>query len=396
MEIPQSKVHDITLTISPDLPLWPGDTETTLERVLKIENGDGANVTRMSMSAHTGTHVDAPCHFLPRGDSVDQLSLDILIGAAEVIEVPEADHLSAEIFRQAKLSQGAKRVLFKTRNSKKWIKDSTEFCHDYAAITADGAEYLVERGIRLVGVDYLSVAPFAAIVPTHEILLKAGVIIVEGLNLSGVNAGDYTLYCLPLKIAHADGAPARAVLVENLSQEKIVNKTKIVLKIGDITREKVDMIVNAANSRLLGGGGVDGAIHHAGGPSIFEECKKIRESRGRCPTGDAVITTGGNLAATHVVHAAGPIWRGGGQQEEEQLRNAYRNSLRLAMENGGKTIAFPSISTGAYGFPIEKAAPIALKTVCDFAEEYPVFDEVRFVLFVDADYQTYARALRQL
>ena len=178
--------------------------------------------------------------------------------------------------------------------------------------------------------------------------------------------------------------------------EKIFNTTKVVLKRGDITLEDADVIVNAANSGLLGGGGVDGAIHRAGGPTILEECKKIRETKGRCPTGEAVITTGGTLSATHVVHTVGPIWHGGQEDEGQLLSNAYANSLRLASENGAKTVAFPSISTGAYGFPIDKAASIALKTVRDFVTANPGFDEVRFVLFSGADYHIYEEALRKL
>ncbi|NGX42333.1 MAG: O-acetyl-ADP-ribose deacetylase [Chlamydiae bacterium] len=178
--------------------------------------------------------------------------------------------------------------------------------------------------------------------------------------------------------------------------EKTFQKTKILLKRGDITQEQVDVIVNAANSGLLGGGGVDGAIHRGGGPKILEECRKIRETKGKCPTGEAVITTAGNLSARSVVQTVGPIWRGGEHNEEQLLHNAYFNSLRLASENGAKTIAFPSISTGAYGFPISKAAMIALKAVHDFIEENSTFTEVRFVLFSDADYHVYENALEQL
>ncbi|MFQ5729004.1 MAG: macro domain-containing protein, partial [Waddliaceae bacterium] len=133
------------------------------------------------------------------------------------------------------------------------------------------------------------------------------------------------------------------------------NTTRVLLKKGDITLEKVDVIVNAANSGLLGGGGVDGAIHRAGGPAILEECKKIRAIKGRCPTGEAIITTAGNLPATYVVHAVGPIWTGGQKDEGQLLGNAYENSLRIAVENAAKTIAFPSISTGVYRFPKERA-----------------------------------------
>ena len=167
-----------------------------------------------------------------------------------------------------------------------------------------------------------------------------------------------------------------------------IGKTKILLKRGDITKEEVDAIVNAANSSLLGGGGVDGAIHRAGGSAILEECKKI----GGCPTGEAVITTGGNLAATYVIHTVGPVWHGGGKNEAQLLRNAYQNSLWVALENNVKTIAFPSISTGVYRFPIEKASRIALEAVTDFIEEHAGMGEIRFILFSEGDLEVYKRS----
>ena len=154
---------------------------------------------------------------------------------------------------------------------------------------------------------------------------------------------------------------------------------------GDITRVKVDAIVNAANEGLRGGGGVDGAIHRAGGPAIMAACRKI----GHCPTGSAVITTAGKLPAKYVIHAVGPIWRGGNSGEPELLRSAYEASLQLAQEYGLKSIAFPSISTGAYGFPIEKACPIAIKAVLDHLAGETSLERVVFVLFTRDDYETY-------
>lgn len=141
---------------------------------------------------------------------------------------------------------------------------------------------------------------------------------------------------------------------------------KLVLVEGDITKQDVDAIVNAANSGLMGGGGVDGAIHRAGGPAILEECKKIVKKIGRLPPGQAVITTGGNLHARHVIHTVGPVWSGGGRKEAETLASCYRQSLKLAKKHGLRTVAFPSISTGAYGYPMEEAARVALGTVIDF------------------------------
>jgi O-acetyl-ADP-ribose deacetylase len=152
---------------------------------------------------------------------------------------------------------------------------------------------------------------------------------------------------------------------------------------GDITKVEVDAIVNAANSSLLGGGGVDGAIHCAGGPAILEECRKIVAKQGGCPTGEAVITTAGNLPAKYVIHTVGPIWQGGYENERELLANCYKNSLRLAVENNCKTIAFPNISTGVYRFPKAEAATIAVKTVNGFLKGITEIQKVIFVCFDD-------------
>lgn len=167
----------------------------------------------------------------------------------------------------------------------------------------------------------------------------------------------------------------------------------IILILGDITNEATDAIVNAANPSLMGGGGVDGAIHRAGGGAILEECKKIRAKQGNLPTGKAVITTGGNLKAKYVIHTVGPIWHGGNQGEPELLRSAYLESLKIAVANNCKSVAFPSISTGVYGYPKEKAAPLALETVINFLKENAAIEEVRFVLFDSQTSDTYNQAL---
>jgi O-acetyl-ADP-ribose deacetylase (regulator of RNase III) len=171
---------------------------------------------------------------------------------------------------------------------------------------------------------------------------------------------------------------------------------KITLLQGDITKQDTDAIVNAANSTLMGGGGVDGAIHRAGGPAILEQCRRIVAKTGRCPTGEAVITTGGNLPAKHVIHTVGPVYRGGRLGEPDLLASAYRNSIRAAVENGLESIAFPSISTGAYRYPIEKAARVALKTVTESVQRQRVVREVRFVLFSDEDLEVYRTAISEL
>jgi O-acetyl-ADP-ribose deacetylase (regulator of RNase III) len=159
---------------------------------------------------------------------------------------------------------------------------------------------------------------------------------------------------------------------------------------GDITKLNVDAIVNAANTTLLGGGGVDGAIHRAAGPRLLEECRTL----GGCKTGEAKITRGYNLPCRFVIHAVGPVWRGGGHSEEELLANAYRNSLRLAAQHGAKTMAFPCISTGAYGYPIESAARIAVREVKKFLGENPSLEKVVFVCFLQRDYEVYRRILK--
>ena len=174
---------------------------------------------------------------------------------------------------------------------------------------------------------------------------------------------------------------------------KVGNATLELIK-GDITDVEADAIVNAANSTLLGGGGVDGAIHRKGGPKILEECKRIRATEwpDGLPTGKAVITSGGNLKAKHVIHTVGPVWFGGFHVEAELLKQAYRNTLKLAASKGLKTIAFPSISTGAYGYPIEEASRIAVGTVKAFLEKEDRLERVIFVLFSERDFEVYLKA----
>lgn len=173
-------------------------------------------------------------------------------------------------------------------------------------------------------------------------------------------------------------------------------KGRIEIIQGDITKLEVDAIVNAANNSLLGGGGVDGAIHRAGGKAILEECLKIREKQGGCPTGEAVITTGGNLPAKYVIHTVGPVWRGGTKGEERLLRNAYRNSLGLAVENNLKTVAFPNISTGVYCYPKREAAQVALDEVTKFLAGDTQLEKVIFVCFNEDNFKIYREIAIQL
>ena len=183
-----------------------------------------------------------------------------------------------------------------------------------------------------------------------------------------------------------------------INHEFKVGKATVRLVRGDITEMETDAIVNAANSSLMGGGGVDGAIHRKGGPKILEECKKIRatECPEGLPTGKAVITSAGNLKARYVIHTVGPVWHGGNRGEAELLGQAYQNSLRLAVSKGLKTVAFPSISTGAYGYPIEDASRIALKAVEDFLEKEDKLGEVVFVLFSEHDLKVYMDSAKEV
>lgn len=208
-------IYDLSVPIGVDLPTYPGDPGICIQDWSKLANGDGANVSTLSFGAHTGTHVDAPAHFIEGTRKVELLDLEILIGEAEVINVPEEKRVIDEEFVTANCAAGSKRVLFKTRNSAFWAKDFTEFRTDFTYIDLRAAQRLVELGVKLVGIDYLSVEKFGA--KDHEVhraLLSHEVIIVEGLNLTDVPAGKYELICLPLRLrSHlGDGAPARAVL----------------------------------------------------------------------------------------------------------------------------------------------------------------------------------------
>lgn len=208
-------IYDISLPISSNLPVWPGDPAIVLEQVAAMDNGDEANVTRLNLSAHTGTHVDAPHHFMNDGRTVESLPLEALVGECYVLRVVNnVDEINAQVLENAKIPQNVSRLLFRTRNSELWRGGQSRFQTDFVAVSEDGARWLVERGVKLVGVDYLSVAAYSQPVPTHRALLAAGVVILEGLDLSQVEPGAYILYCLPLKLVGADGAPARAILVK--------------------------------------------------------------------------------------------------------------------------------------------------------------------------------------
>jgi arylformamidase len=207
------RTYDITLTITPQSIVWPGDSPVVIKHTSSIASGDNANVSEITMSCHTGTHVDAPHHFLDNGICVDDLSLDLLVGRAYVLHLPEVSMITASVLMQADIPPRTRRLLFKTRNSNLWANGNKVFQTDYVALSVDAAELLVDRNVKVVGIDYLSIAPYKMGTPVHTILLNAGVVVIEGLDLSQVSQGRYTLHCLPLKLGGADGAPTRAVLV---------------------------------------------------------------------------------------------------------------------------------------------------------------------------------------
>lgn len=202
---------DISVPLSSGMVHWPGDPEPSFERISEIGQGAAANVTICRMTAHTGTHMDAPCHFLDGKDGMDRFPLELAVGPARVVEIPGASVLGrAEL--ESKGIQPGERVLFKTRNSgRRW--DNQDFDTGFVALNASGARLLADRGVSLVGVDYLSVGLFQGDgAETHKILLGSGIWILEGLNLASVPEGEYELVCLPLRIAGCDGSPARAIL----------------------------------------------------------------------------------------------------------------------------------------------------------------------------------------
>lgn len=204
------KLIDVSVPLDANLPIYPGNTPFTIEAVQRIARGDHANVSSVHMGAHSGTHVDAPWHFLPDGTGTDRLPLDILIGRTRVIELTTRKGITSDDLAAFDLSEDV-RVLFKTANSRLW--GSPEFHKDFIGVAESGAKHLVERGVKLVGVDYLSVEVFKTPgAPAHHALLGAGVVVIEGLNLRDVEPGVYEMYCLPLLIAGCDGAPARVVL----------------------------------------------------------------------------------------------------------------------------------------------------------------------------------------
>ena len=208
-------IYDLTVPLTNDMASYPGDPGVQITDWSSLARGDSANVTRLNFGAHSGTHVDAPAHFIEGAAKSESLALESLIGEAEVIDVPDSCLSIGKEFVSDVYESGNSRVLFKTRNSKFWQEYATEFRQDFTYLELEAAEYLAEQGVKLVGIDYLSIEQFGQKQhPTHLALLSRGIVIVEGLNLTGISGGRYELICLPMRIrsGQGDGAPARAVL----------------------------------------------------------------------------------------------------------------------------------------------------------------------------------------
>lgn len=206
------KLYDVSMTIQPEMLIWPGNAPVSYEPVKRIAEGDSSNVSLLHVGTHSGTHVDAPYHFVEGAAGIDSIPPEVLVGPARLVQLPEVDRIDQALLETLGLSSVG-RLLLGTRNSA--LLRQPEHTTDYIPVSEDGACYLVEMGIKLVGIDYLSIEEYKKEgYPTHRTLLKAGVVIVEGLDLSGVPAGNYELLCLPLKLKNADGSPARVFLRE--------------------------------------------------------------------------------------------------------------------------------------------------------------------------------------
>jgi arylformamidase len=211
------KVHDVSLVLRPDMVTWPGEPGPRLEPLRRIANGDSANVSLITLANHTGTHVDPPAHFIEGAATVDRLPLEALVGPCRVLEFTESGHVTGAWLESAHVPAGTERLLIKTRNSERWSDPAAAFTRDFTAIDASSARWCLGRGVKLIGVDYLSIEPQGPEkqgYPVHNTLLRANVVIVEGLDLRAVGPGSYDLVCAPLKLWQSDGAPARVFLIE--------------------------------------------------------------------------------------------------------------------------------------------------------------------------------------
>jgi arylformamidase len=213
------RLIDISMPIRRSMVQWPGDPRVRIRHPLHLAKGDPVTLTALALCAHSGTHVDAPSHFIMGGTDLDSIPLDVLVGRAVVVDARGHGCLDAAVMDAIGIPQGVPRVLFRTDNSERGLLRDVVLHEDYAAVSAEGARWLVSRGVRLVGIDYLSIGPFPGGAETHTILLGAGAVVVEGLSLEHVTPGSYDLVCLPLRLVGTEGAPARAILIDGGSEE---------------------------------------------------------------------------------------------------------------------------------------------------------------------------------
>lgn len=210
-----SKIIDISVDISQNMVLWEGDAGIKARRVMTLAKGDAYNLTRLYMSVHQGTHIDAPLHFLEDGSSTDHFPLEKMVGPVQVVQVEDSiDLITKTVLEQCAIRTYCKRILFKTGNSNYWKNGDQTFHKDYCGITSDGARYLAGLNMQLVGMDYLSVSPMSDLEEPHRILMRKGIVILETINLAEVTPGVYNLYCLPLKLVGTEGSPARVILTD--------------------------------------------------------------------------------------------------------------------------------------------------------------------------------------
>lgn len=212
------KIYDISIPITPTMPVWPGDPPAEITPISAITQGDSVNISQLNMGVHCGTHIDAPKHFIDGGSTVEQIPLEKLIGTVLVLEIdPTVNVITDVILKQhpdINLLKQASKIIFRTRNSSLWHEYPNQFRPDYVGIDSSGATYLSQLHLDLIGIDYLSIAPYEETIEPHRILLTHDIVLLEGLNLSSVPSGIYDLYCLPLKLANCEGSPARVLLIE--------------------------------------------------------------------------------------------------------------------------------------------------------------------------------------
>lgn len=209
------KIFDITIPLSPQTPVWAGEESVTITGIERIAQGDEYNVSKIEMGVHAGTHIDAPYHVNDRGKTVDQIPVDQLVGKAQVVQIAdEIDRINAQVVQSCQIESGIQALLFRTGNSNFWKENSVRFREQFTALDSSAAEWLVSRGIRVVGIDWFSISIMDDLYKPHKILLESDIVIIENLDLSEIQVGFYTLYCLPLKLVGSDGAPARAILIQ--------------------------------------------------------------------------------------------------------------------------------------------------------------------------------------